>query len=143
MKKLFVILAIMGFLSKPALAGNEIPSEVLSAFKKDFDSASEVNWSNNTFFFQVEFTFREKRLFAFYSLEGKFMGLYRHISSTELPAHLRNSINESYGNYWITELFQLSRKTGDVYYLTLQNADKQIKLRAHDGYDWKIIIYQL
>ncbi len=124
------------------LKGPEVPCEVVNAFKKDFNSASEIKWSDNTFFFQVEFTYAEKRLFAFYSLEGKFMGLYRHISSTELPGYLRNSIREDYPNYWITELFQLSKKAGDAYYLTLQNADDKIMLKSQYGTDWKVVNYQ-
>jgi hypothetical protein len=157
MKKLFIIL-IIGFLARPVTAGkpgttvpplskiadsdSEVPCDVVNAFKKDFRPATDVIWSDNTFFFQVEFTLGEKRLFAFYSMEGKFMGLYRHISSTVLPGHLRNSIRENYSNYWITELFQLSKKIGNTYFLTLQNADEKIFLKSNDGSEWKIINYQ-
>jgi hypothetical protein len=126
----------------PGLIGDEVPCDVVNAFKKDFSNANDVNWSDKTFFFEVEFTYGERRLFAFYSLEGKFMGLYHHISSTELPEYLRKSIKENYRGYWITELFKSSRKTGDSYYLTLQNADDKIMFRSHDGTDWKIINYQ-
>jgi hypothetical protein len=185
MKKLFLIVTILGFIVKPGLSnngpvndqardsqtidragervarthgqtwegqaaistsiaswGDEVPCDVVSAFKKDFSSASDVKWSDKTFFFEVEFTYDERRVFAFYSLEGKFMGLYHHISSTELPEYLRKSIMENHPGYWITELFKSSRKSGNSYYLTLQNADDKIMFRSHEGADWKMINYQ-
>ena len=142
MKKIFIVLAIMTSVTIPAFANVEVPCDVLDAFKREFSAATDVKWSSNTLFFSVEFTREEKRLFAFYNLEGKFMGLYQHISSTELPYYLRSSIKENYPGYWITELFHSSKKTGHSYYLTLENAEGKIMLKSHDGFDWKVINYQ-
>ena len=142
MKKILLVLSIIAALTTQAFANDEVPCDVINAFKKDFSSATDAKWSNNTFFFSVEFSYGERTLFAYYSLEGRFMGLYHHISSTELPYYLGKSIRENYPAYWITGLFQLSKRTGDAYYLTLQNAEEKIMLKSHDGSDWKVINYQ-
>jgi len=45
---------------------------------------------------------------------------------------------KNYKDYWITEIYELSNGDGTRYYLTLENANKKIKLGS-TGSDWEVI----
>jgi len=55
-----------------------------------------------------------------------------------LPLNLQVSLKKSYGNYWITDLFETASHDGSSYYVTLETADTKIILKSTDGGNWSI-----
>ena len=75
---------------------------------------------------------------AFYNTEGELMGLTRNITSLELPMNLQASLKKSYEDFWISDLFEITRSNTTGYYITLENADAKIVLKATAGEDWSV-----
>ncbi|MBS1919936.1 MAG: hypothetical protein JST17_06770 [Bacteroidetes bacterium] len=139
MKKIFLSLVMfvsLGTMSAFADSADVSP-KVLSAFSNDFNSAKEVNWSAGVNYFRAAFTFNGNHVFAFYNADGDLLGLTRYISSLDLPMNLQISLKKDYSGYWISDLFEVANNNGTNYYITLENADTRIVLKANADTDWK------
>ena len=120
-----------------AFAGDEnVNPKVLNAFKDEFTTAKEVEWTAGSNYYKAAFTFNGNHVFAFYNLDGELMGLTRYISSLDLPINLQKDLKKDYSDYWISDLFEVANNSGTSYYITLENAGKKIVLKAADGNDW-------
>jgi hypothetical protein len=135
MKK--IIIAAAMFVSLSAFATEKkVSPKVLNAFNTEFTSAQEVEWTVTTDYYKASFDMNGVKVYAFYNLDGDLLGLTRNISSAQLPVHLQSSLKKDYGNYWISDLFELSNNNGTSYYVTLENGDKKIVLKSSGGSDW-------
>ena len=138
MKKIIITLTmIFTMASTYAFAMDEVVSEkVLTAFKQDFNTATDVQWTAGEDFYQVAFTFYNKHVFAFYSTDGELYGTARHISSLDLPLHLLISLKKEYTRYWISDLFEVAKDGSTIYYISLEDADNIIIMKASAGNGW-------
>lgn len=137
MKKIILMLAIT-ISTLSAFAGEEVNPRVLASFKNEFASAKEVTWTVTADYFKAEFTFNGQYVNAFYNTDGELMGLTRNITSLELPMNLQASLKKSYEDFWISDLFEITRSNNTGYYITLENADTKIVLKATAGEDWSV-----
>ncbi|MBL7708536.1 MAG: hypothetical protein JNJ86_05665 [Chitinophagaceae bacterium] len=137
MKKIILMLAIT-ISTLSAFAGEEVNPRVLASFKSEFASAKEVAWTVTADYFKAEFTFNGQYVNAFYNTDGELMGLTRNITSLELPMNLQASLKKSYEDFWISDLFEITRSNNTGYYITLENADTKIVLKATAGEDWSV-----
>lgn len=137
MKKIILILAIT-ISTLSAFAGEEVNPRVLASFKNEFASAKEVAWTVTADYFKAEFTFNGQYVNAFYNTDGELMGLTRNITSLELPMNLQASLKKTYEEFWISDLFEITRSNSTGYYITLENADTKIVLKATVGEDWSV-----
>lgn len=137
MKKMILTLAIaLGTLS--AFAGEEkVAPKVLDAFKSEFSSAKEVAWTVSDNYYKAAFTYNNKHVFAFYNEEGELLALTRYMSSNDLPMALHNALKKNYSEYWISDLFEVAKEDGTTYFVTLEDADTKIVLKATDG-TWSV-----
>jgi hypothetical protein len=122
------------------LAGAEnanVDSQVLNAFKNEFNAAQEVKWTESSDYYKASFIFNGQYVAAFYSHDGELMGITRYITSLELPVKLQTSLKKNYSAYWISDLFEVSNSEGVAYYVTLENADKKIVLKSA-GNSWDV-----
>ena len=46
---------------------------------------------------------------------------------------------KNYKGYWITEIYELANGDGTRYYLTLENANKKIKLGSTGSDNWEVV----
>jgi hypothetical protein len=139
MKKILLSLAMfvtLGTMSAFADSADVSP-KVLTAFNNDFNSAKEVEWSVGSNFYRAAFTFNGNHVFAFYNTDGDLLGLTRYISSLDLPMNLQMGLKKNYSDYWISDLFEVANNNGTSYYITLENADTKIMLKATGNSDWK------
>lgn len=139
MKKILLSLAMfvtLGTMSAFADSADVSP-KVLNAFNNDFNSAKEVEWSVGSNFYRAAFTFNDNHVFAFYNTNGELLGLTRYISSLDLPMNLQISVKKNYSDYWISDLFEVANNDGTNYYITLENADTKIVMKANANSDWK------
>lgn len=138
MKKMILILAI-AVSTLSAFAGEEtVNSKVLNSFKSEFNDAKDVVWTTGTDFYTASFIFNNKYINAFYDTEGGLIGITRYLSQLDLPMNLQLSIKNNYGNYWVSDLFEVSKHESTSYYITLENADSKIVLKSYGGSDWSL-----
>jgi len=138
MKK--TLLALVVLISSLAVnaAGKNVNEKVLNAFKTEFTTASQVEWTTGPNYYKASFVFNDKHVFAFYNAEGRLLGLTRNITTSELPLKLQADLKKNYDTYWISDLFEAAREEGTSYYLTLENADTRLVLRASADNSWTV-----
>ncbi len=138
MKKIIIILAVL-ISTTSAFAGEEnVATKVLNAFKTEFNTAKEVEWTVGSNYYKAAFVYNEKHVFAYYNEEGELLGLTRYLSSDDLPLNLQNNLKKSYSKYWISDLFEVAKSDGTAYYITLEDADTKIVLKASAESDWSV-----
>jgi hypothetical protein len=136
MKKMMIALVIIFTVMRATAFANEIgvKQEVLNAFKSEYSSAQEVNWTVGVNYYKATFVMNDQKLFAFYSIDGEFLALTRYVSSLQLPENIQNSLKKQFREKWITDLFEVVNSEGTMYYATLENADTKIILKSGTGY---------
>ncbi len=140
MKKIMMMLALVLTVGTSfAFTGEEaVNKQALNAFKKEFAGATDAAWTVGNNYYKVTFSLNDEKLFAYYNTQGEFLAVTRNISSLQLPLTLQTSLKRSYSNYWISDLFEVTKNDGTNYYVTLETADAKIILRSADGTNWSI-----
>ncbi len=138
MKKIIMALAITISTASVFASEKEIDPKVLESFKTEFATAKEVAWSAGSNYFKAEFIFNSQYVTAFYGLDGELIGLSRFITSVDLPIGLQTGLKKNYSEYWVSDLFEVSKKNSTSYYITLENADSQLVLKATADEGWVV-----
>jgi hypothetical protein len=137
MKKLMLTLAI-AVSTLSAFAGEEkVKPEVLNAFKNEFNTAKDVEWTVGSNYYMATFNYNDKYVFAYYTPDGILLGLSQYISPAQLPMALQNSLKKDYSDYWVSDLFEVAKNGKTEYYITLEDADKKIVLRSSGSNYWE------
>ena len=137
MKKIIVTLAI-GISSLSAFAAEEnvnVSKKVLDAFKTEFTTAKEVEWTVSSDHYKATFLYNQRYVFAYYNENGELLGLTRYLSPLDLPLALQNNLKKNYENYWVSDLFEAVKSDETHYYITIENADTKLVLRS-SGNSW-------
>jgi hypothetical protein len=138
MKKTILSIAIglAVFSTAFAKAPENVNDRAMASFQKDFQKASEVRWSANNNFVMASFQIDKETQFAYYDFQGNLIGVVHHILTSGLPEGLRKDIKKHYGNFWVSELFQVTSDQGVYYYIRLKNADETIVLSTEGSGSW-------
>ena len=72
---------------------------------------------------------------AFYDAAANLVAVTKNISPLQLPVTLQASLKNSYCDYWISELFELSNENGTSYYVTVEDGDSKLTLKS-SGTNW-------
>jgi hypothetical protein len=135
MKKMMLTLAIAVSTLSAFAREEKVTPKVLDAFKNEFNTAKEVEWTVGTTYYMATFNYNDKYVFAYYNADGVLLGLTRYISSADLPMVLQNNLKKEYPDYWISDLFEVAKNGETLYYVTLESADKKIVLQS-SGNQW-------
>ena len=138
MKKMILTLAIALSTMCSFAREVEVNSRVLNAFETEFTGATGVNWTAGDNYYKVAFVYNDQHVCAFYSTEGRMIGMTRYISSLDLPMSLQTSLKKGYNNYWISDLFELSNDDGTAYYITVEDADSKVVLKSQGTSGWSV-----
>lgn len=138
MKKMIVMLALAVSTLSAFAREEEVDPKVLNAFKTEFNTAKEVEWTISTDYYRATFVYNSKHVFAYYNLDGELLGLTRYIGSYDLPINLQASLKKNYEGYWISDLFEMAKNDGTAYYITLETADSKLVLRSTDSSNWNV-----
>lgn len=87
---------------------------------------------------KLTFKMNDMVLYAFYTDNGELLAVTRNIKSNQLPIQLLLDLKRDYANYWITDLFEFNGDGSNSYYVTLENADTSITLRASSSDNWQL-----
>ena len=139
MKRLFFILAVTLSLTSLSSFATEIKisPKAIESFKYSFKHASEVNWTAGENFYKADFLQDGQYLTAFFDGDGTFLAVTKNIASTQLPVKLQTSLKKQQEGFWITNLIEVAKEYGTSYYVTLENADTRIILKA-SGNSWEV-----
>jgi hypothetical protein len=136
MKKMMLALAITISTFSAFAVEEKVSTKVLNAFKVEFNTAKDVEWSVGSTYYMATFTYNDKYVFAYYNVDGVLLGLSHYISPAELPMALQNSLKKDYNDFWVSDLFEVVKNGKTEYYVTLENADKKIVLQSSGSNDW-------
>ena len=132
MKKIIVVLTI-ALCSLTAFAGESVNQKVLDAFKTEFASATDVEWSIGGDYYKASFNYNGKYIFAYYDENGEMLGMARNLSPLDLPLALQTNLKKNYEGFWVSDLFEAVKSDDTSYYVTLENADTKIVLKSEDN----------
>jgi len=111
--------------------------EIKASFARDFQSAELMSTESRDTYSKVVFKLNQQVMTAFYSNNGELLAVTRNIVSSQLPVSLLMNFKKHYGEYWITDLFEMSQDQQSSYYLTLENSDSRMTLRSN-GDNWEV-----
>ncbi|HVU54030.1 MAG TPA: hypothetical protein VHD83_03205 [Puia sp.] len=136
MKKVSIIALMVITIATSAFAGdNTLNFKGAESFRRSFPQASEVSYSVKQEFTEVNFTWHNLKLQAFFDRQGNYIGLSREISAKDLPLSYVMNINQEYKGFDITEAIEFDHaENGLSYYVTVVKEDRKYVLNvATDG----------
>jgi len=139
MKKTILATAMMlmaGLTVAFAKDNEGVNNQVATSFSKDFTSATNISWSIQKDFTKATFTLNNQIMFAFYNEDGSLIATARNIRSEQLPINLLKSLRKDYGNYWISDLFEMDKEGQTSYYVTVENGDETLVLKSSSFGEW-------
>jgi hypothetical protein len=139
MKKTILATAMMlmaGLTVAFAKDNEGVNNQIATSFNKDFSSATNISWSVQKNFTKATFTMNNQVMFAFYNEDGSLLATARNILSQQLPINLLKSVRKDYGNYWISDLFEIDKDGQTSYYITLENGDETLILKSNGFDEW-------
>lgn len=139
MKKLVVLFVIL-FTTQLLFASDAAPagSSVIRSFNKDFSSATDAQWQHSEAYEEVSFLLDNRFMSAYYTPDGELIAVMRNLISEELPLKLLMDLKKNYSGLWISELVEVVNGSDDEYYITLENADQKLILKAKANKNWKL-----
>lgn len=145
MKKMIMVLAFIAVaIGNAAIAGTgggEVDKRIRKAFEKEYAGAADVKWYVFNEYTKVDFTFNGMQLAGYYSKDGEMLGVARNIPFSSLPLMLQIGQRRDYKGFWITEIYELAKNEGTKYYITVENANKVIKLGSTSN-NWEVVKVQ-
>ena len=135
MKQIFLAIATL-FISYLGYAHEvKVDPRVEQAFHREFGTV-EANWIQGSGFYRVEFKFNDHYVNAFYSMDAELLGLTRNITVFDLPVNLQVGLKRSFDQFWVSDLFEVTKSNNPGYYITLKGSGVTLVLRALPGGDW-------
>ncbi len=142
MKKTILALAVMltvGLTSAFANKSEDINQGAVSSFKSEFVTARNVSWQQEKEYAKVTFTLNDQVMFAYYSNEtNELLAVVRNLLSYQLPINLFTSLRKEYNDHWISSLFEVAKQDHTAYYVTLENSDETVVLKAIGSNEWTV-----
>jgi hypothetical protein len=141
MKKIMFSAVFAAMLVTNSLFATEVPdinAKALTAFNNQFTNATDVEWSADIDFYKATFLYNSNYITAYYNTEGDFVASIRNITSSNLPLMLQTRLKNNYSDYWISNLYELTKNESTSYYITLENADQKIILKSAGDSGWTV-----
>lgn len=131
MKNLFLVIAITAFVSLNACCqvGKEVPSNIKSAFAKQFPKATNVKWAKeNSKEWEAEFKMNAKEYSANFDFNGKCVETEHEISVTEIPLAIKAILDKEFAGYKIKESEISETEKAKLYEFELQKDGKKTEV---------------
>ena len=137
---LATLITVFSFTSNPSHATDDVnvSSAVVSTFKSSFKNASDVTWKVTNQYSKADFSLNGQFVSAYYDASANLIAVTRNISSFQLRITLQSKLKESYEDYWISDLFELSDNDGTAYYVTVEDGDSKITLKSSGTNSWNV-----
>jgi len=119
MKKLFLILAMAGFLTSSyaqTLTVKDVPASVAKAFTKTHPKVDTVQWSKSGDAYKASYDVKMKDMSVTYSAAGKLKETQAEIAVAALPTEVLKYINENYPGDNVKSSSKVTSAKGKVTY---------------------------
>ncbi|MFH1319700.1 MAG: PepSY-like domain-containing protein [Bacteroidota bacterium] len=123
MKTLFLVIASAAIVSFNACSqtSKDVPANLKTAFSKKFPDATKVKWDKeNEKEWEAEFKMDGKEYSASFDNNGAWMETEYEISTNEIPAVVKTTIEEEFSGYKIAESEISETADGKVYEFELE-----------------------
>lgn len=130
MKNLSLVGMALVLLSYTACAqsGKDVPEKVQTAFAQKFATSSHVKWSKeNDSEWEAEFKMDKKDYSVNFSTSGEWMETEYKISTDELPAAVKATIQKEFDGYKIEESELSETADGKMYEVELEKGDIEME----------------
>lgn len=109
--------------------GKNAPQEVQSAFAKKFPQAKNVKWDKeNEKEWEAEFKLKSMEYSANFTTDGTWKETEHEIKSSEIPAKVKNTLDQSYAGYDIEESEISETSEGMVYEFELEKGESVMEV---------------
>lgn len=131
MKKIFFVIALVAILSMNASGQviKEVPSNVKSAFSKQFPKASNVKWAKeNAKEWEAEFKMNGKEYSANFDLNASCLEVEFEILISEIPVAVKATLDKEFATYKIEEAVVSENKSVKLYEFDLKKDGKKTEV---------------
>lgn len=113
----------------------KVSTAVVNAFNAAFKNTTEVQWKESGAYYKADFTMNGQFINAYYDQNANLVAVTKNISTVQLPVTLQAKLKQTYSDYWVSDLFELSDESGTSYYVTVENGDTKTTLKSVSN-DW-------
>jgi len=129
MKNLILVIAASAFISLSVSAQKNVPVPVKTAFSQKFVKASDVKWGKEgKTAWEAEFKLDGKSYSANFDSKGFWLETEYSITTSEIPAAVKTTINKEYALYKIKGTDVSETPKGKVYEVTFLKGVKSMEL---------------
>jgi hypothetical protein len=129
-----LILTLTALISFSSLKSNaqdiKVSAAVTNAFNASFKNADGVQWKDCGTYYKADFNLSGQYVTAFYDANANLMAVTKNITTMQLPITLQTKLKQSYDDFWVSDLFELSDENGTSYYVTVEDGDSKITLKS-------------
>ena len=80
----------------------------------------------------------DKYVNAEYTMAGEVSGVSADCMQIYRMLALQIDLKKNYKDYWISNLFEVAKDNDTAYYITVEDADAKMVLKATDGRNWNV-----
>jgi hypothetical protein len=133
MKKLLLISFCLALFATTGWSQN-VPVSVKATFESLYPGAQSVKWEKDGYYYEAEFTLDGDEMEAVFDATGGFIESEMEINVDELPAAVRNSLSENFGDWDVEEADMIKTADGEkVFEVELENGRKTIEIRMDEN----------
>ncbi len=117
----------------PAFANEEaeVNEAVIQSFQKEFKGVEVLKWEKEDAVFKAIFLYGEKRVAAFFSENGTFLGSIRGLFFNQLPLTVSSAVNKQFSSPVIIEANEISNENGTSYKVLLESGGKKYQVKTN------------
>ena len=132
MKKILVALSLLLTVGMTSAFANEpkVNTSVLASFEKEFSFVKDAKWTVSDEFSKAVFILSDRRIEAYFSNEGEYLGSARDLIFNQLPMAVINAMNKRFGDIGVYEIVERSTNGETLYYMTVDYANKILRIEA-------------
>jgi hypothetical protein len=108
--------------------------QVIKSFKKEFNGAEDVKWSDDGGFAKASFILANHRTLAWFSKEGELVGSIRDLFYNQLPLVVIKSLDKRFPEAVMIDIREVVTSEGTRYKFTLEQKGRKYKVSVYaDG----------
>lgn len=135
-KKFFVTMtaALLTFTATFAQDAAPVPAAIVRALQQEFRHAEGVQWKTAGNLYKASWIENGRSLDAFYSFDGKLVGVSRKLTVEQLPLRLSREMAGLSSAEAASDLFELLTERGTEYFVTITEGSKAKNYKSTGDY---------
>ena len=132
MKKIIVALSLLLTVGITSAFADEpkVNPSVLASFQKEFSFVTDAKWTVGNEYSKAVFILADRRIEAYFSNEGEYLGAARDLIFNQLPMAVINAMNKRFGTIGVYEIVEHAIGEETFYYMTVEYANKILRIEA-------------